>query len=652
MRTPTNQSKTMDEESGTPSTPSSDFASAQTEIVKNHHRTESDDTTEDAARTVDESIPAADEYVKKISLGSSSAATPEPNTPHLLSNSQLTSSPGASTTASEVERLRAEAERIKAEQHLLEEEIRLARLKKEQLAKEVRFQQHQEEEDDAIEIYCDAPVDVMSAITEDHRTLMLRQENELEVMSQITEARTEARYWRNQRKEKKFMIAFGCILLLVVIAGFVAGAVAKKNGVRGSNNEQPDGGVESNESMVVDGGGDGDGSKPTASPTDVPTTIDLTGSGVIDVTNDDTSIAKDSPTLSPITSSPSYNTIYASRVKLQSNNEAILNVFEVQVLNPSGINIATNKNTSQSSTWGDNAASNAVDGLYDTFSSTLDEEDAWWEVDLDDMTPIESITIVNRWCFDETDQINCLGRLSDSTLRLLDQNGDVVSERDIGDTTGQYELEFTFDTTSSSEIGSSVAPSIVVTQAQPSSATTSTSKSPTQKPSISPIQLTTSANPTKEPSASPTQTMTQIPLCSSDEALLTVSFAFGSDPSQVSWAVREECTEIVVTICNECYQDYEPNSKAVSYNCLPLDTRYTFSFQDPAGDVWPIGSGFSVEFGASIIKKLGNGGSMPDTSRNFGGGAPCPTSSPTSMLSMVRFHSGLYASNIAHIENN
>ena len=268
------------------------------------------------------------------------------------------------------------------------------------------------------------------------------------------------------------------------------------------------------------------------------------------------------------------------------------------------------------------------------------------------MTPIASITIVNRWCFDETtDSINCLGRLSDSTLRLFDQDGNIVEERDIGDTTGMYELAFVFDdTTASSENGSSVAPSVGVTQAQPTSATSS-SNSPTQTPSISPIQLTTSASPTKEPSSSPTQISPQIPVCSSDEELLTISFTFGSDPSQVSWNVTEECTGNVVAICNECYQDYEPNSSAKSYICLPLDARYIFSFQDPADDIWPTGSGFQVQFGASISNKLGNGGSMSDTSMNFGGGAPCPTGAPTSMLSMVRFYSDPDVHNIEHIHN-
>jgi hypothetical protein len=232
------------------------------------------------------------------------------------------------------------------------------------------------------------------------------------------------------------------------------------------------------------------------------------------------------------------------------------------------------------------------------------------------MTPIAEVSIMNRWCFDESDQADCLGRLSNSTLLLLDEDNAVVATRAIGDTTGVLDLEFSFDATAPLYIE-------VETSSPPVTVTT-----PTNPPSLSPIQT---------PTYSPIETQTQSTAsssCSSDEGLLSVFFLLGADPSQISWGVLEECTGTPVVSCNKCYQDAEPYSSSDSHNCLPLQQGYTFFFEDPAGGLWSESSGYTVKFeGVSIISQIGNGGSMSDTEINFGGdGQPCPpTSKPTTV---------------------
>lgn len=608
----------MDEETGAApakedeATSASDGAScttsAQTEIMKNSYIRNESDTT-DAAKTVDLSTAEAstEEFSKKYSTeAASTVATPEPL--HVLgqqapSSPTSTASPSAnSAAAEEVERLRREAEQIKAEQLKLEEEIRLAKLKKEELTKEVKFINTEEEEEDHIDIYCENPIDVMSAITEDHRTLMLKQDDHLEVMSQITEARTEARYFSDLQRRNKWMIGFAVILIVIVIAGVVGGVVSS-NGNYGEDNPS---GVEGEIGAL----------NPTSSPI-------KSGPAIIDITDDDRPISE-FPTLSPsysvgTTASPSFNTIYASRVKIQSNNEAILNVFEVEIFDPAGVNVALGRNATQSSTFENFNASNAVDGVADTFSSTLKEVGAWWEVNLGgQLIPIQNMTIINYWCFDVSDQANCLARLSDSTLLLLDNDGTVLATRDIGDTTGIFELDFSFDTT----IEASFPPVDSSPEVH--------NKIPTNMPSVGPIQ--TPAAPIPAPSSAPTADLS----CPTGEGIFTVFFQFGADPSQISWAVVEECTNESIVVCDNCYQEYSPYSSADSHNCLSLDKTYTFIFEDAADDLWPSDSGFTISLNGDMDSKVGNGGSMPDTTIYFGDGLACPASSPTAKPTMVR----------------
>jgi hypothetical protein len=431
-------------------------------------------------------------------------------------------------------------------------------------------------------------------------------QNDMEVLSQITEARTESRYFYNMEKRNRWLFAFAGIFIVLLIAGVVGGVLNNQNGVRESSNDDPSSTVgESNGGTVV-----GESNLTTS-----PEMDGLLGTIIINTSDSDFLTIPPTQASVPI-NSPSHNTIYTSKVKIQSKNEAILNVYEVQVFDLSGANLAINKSASQSSTFGENHASNAVDGIYDTYSATLKEEKAWWQVDLGQPTPIKNVTIMNRWCYDVSDQAQCLSRLSFSTLSLLDEDETVVATRDIGDTTGLLKLDFSFNA-----ITESISPSIE------SSSLTQT-KAPTNLPTLSPTQT-----PLQEPSSAPTITDAS---CSSDEGRLSVFFRFGVDPTKVTWYVVERCTETLVALCNECYQDADPYSYAASHDCIPLQQGYVFYFEDSAGDIWSNDTGFVISFDGNQESKTGDGGSMPSSTMNFGAdGVVCLTGLPTTRPTMV-----------------
>ena len=140
----------------------------------------------------------------------------------------------------------------------------------------------------------------------------------------------------------------------------------------------------------------------------------------------------------------------ARKVKLQqSSTGQPIHIFELHVTSL-GVDIAQGKNATQSSTWvapwnGKSFnASNAVDGKYWTFSRTNDAN-AWLEVDLGGDFAIESLDILNRWCQDLTDPTNCLCKLSEATVLLIDDNGDETASISIGDTCGEGHLEYVLD---------------------------------------------------------------------------------------------------------------------------------------------------------------------------------------------------------------
>ena len=132
----------------------------------------------------------------------------------------------------------------------------------------------------------------------------------------------------------------------------------------------------------------------------------------------------------------------ASTVKIELGTGKNIHMFEVQVLSV-GSNIAFGKPSSQSSTLNKLFANLAVDGKVNTFSHTnvaTSGNSVWWQVNLGNEFPIESVTILNRWCGSSADPSGCLCRLSNATLSLIDSKGVTVGTHTTGNTCGKQEL--------------------------------------------------------------------------------------------------------------------------------------------------------------------------------------------------------------------
>ncbi|KAL7517215.1 hypothetical protein ACHAWX_002153 [Stephanocyclus meneghinianus] len=194
-------------------------------------------------------------------------------------------------------------------------------------------------------------------------------------------------------------------------------------------------------------------SSPTASPTFSPTLSPVSGptsspnasptlSPVSSPTSSPSSSPTSSPTLSPISDLTFPPTRYclpnAAKVKLSSTTGQHLQMFEFQVFS-SGVNIALGKTAGQSSTYGRLFAPLAIDGSLTTFSHTNDNN-AWWEVDLAGLSPLESISIANRWCSDPSDPNGCLCRLSNASIELIDDIGTVVVQHFLADTCNEHQV--------------------------------------------------------------------------------------------------------------------------------------------------------------------------------------------------------------------
>ena len=130
-------------------------------------------------------------------------------------------------------------------------------------------------------------------------------------------------------------------------------------------------------------------------------------------------------------------------VRLESTTGQQLHIFELQAFS-GGVNVALEGSAAQSSTFKNNdrfAAYNAIDGDTTTFSHTNDSN-AWWEVELQ-ADVIESVTIFNRWCGDESDIHGCLCRLSFARVVVI-QDGEVVATKTLGDTCNQLIVSESF----------------------------------------------------------------------------------------------------------------------------------------------------------------------------------------------------------------
>jgi hypothetical protein len=91
------------------------------------------------------------------------------------------------------------------------------------------------------------------------------------------------------------------------------------------------------------------------------------------------------------------------------------------------------------------AASKAVDDNENSFSHTGRSEcGVWWEVDLGDSFPIESVTILNRWCDSTLDEKGCLCRMSHAAISLLNDDGKWADAVLTGNTCGVRKVEHKF----------------------------------------------------------------------------------------------------------------------------------------------------------------------------------------------------------------
>lgn len=102
-----------------------------------------------------------------------------------------------------------------------------------------------------------------------------------------------------------------------------------------------------------------------------------------------------------------------------------------------GVNVAIGKQAIQSSTFETFDASRAIDGSPTTFSNTAaGDSSPWWEVDLGRETLVEYVQILNRYCIDPSDPRDCLCRLSNATLSLLDKDHTYIATKSLADTCG------------------------------------------------------------------------------------------------------------------------------------------------------------------------------------------------------------------------
>jgi hypothetical protein len=139
------------------------------------------------------------------------------------------------------------------------------------------------------------------------------------------------------------------------------------------------------------------------------------------------------------------------KIKLhQASTDKTVQIFELEVFSSStGTNVAVGKTATQSSTFVTKSgeyfdAFYAIDGDTNTFSHTKDSN-SWIEVDLGNSFPVNTITILNRWCGNFNDPKGCLCKLTGATLSLIDDSDTEITSTTIGDTCGQSTLEYVFD---------------------------------------------------------------------------------------------------------------------------------------------------------------------------------------------------------------
>jgi hypothetical protein len=116
------------------------------------------------------------------------------------------------------------------------------------------------------------------------------------------------------------------------------------------------------------------------------------------------------------------------RLALKSGQTGFLTISEVEVFVGKN-NVARSGKATQSSVGYNSPGAKAIngnrDGSFASCSCTNEEKDAWWEVDLGDMFPIDSVAVWNR-------SDCCPERLDNISVQILDESRKVVSERILG----------------------------------------------------------------------------------------------------------------------------------------------------------------------------------------------------------------------------
>lgn len=140
------------------------------------------------------------------------------------------------------------------------------------------------------------------------------------------------------------------------------------------------------------------------------------------------------PTPSPVASCD----FKARKVKIESTTGAVIQMLELQVFSSDGSNenIAFEKNAYQSSTFKNFDAFRAVDGVKTppSFSHTdPSQTEAWLVVDLETLVDVGEVKVLNRSCKSNP---QCLCRLTNATVSLLDESDAVITTRSVGDTCG------------------------------------------------------------------------------------------------------------------------------------------------------------------------------------------------------------------------
>ena len=143
----------------------------------------------------------------------------------------------------------------------------------------------------------------------------------------------------------------------------------------------------------------------------------------------------------------------ASKIKLSSTTGEPLQLFAFVAEDPNGADLTTGKTATQTSTLKNNidrfGPANAVDGDPDSFIHTdsgVVDPNPVWTVELGLNSEVSLVTVSNRYCGDTADASNCLGRLSNATVELLDSEDTVVGSQTFGYTTGALSPFLDFDT--------------------------------------------------------------------------------------------------------------------------------------------------------------------------------------------------------------